>query len=69
MRYERPKFVHCPHCRALYHVICGEAGPETDDRKIVCGACNGPLLGREGQYELKYFHLKDSGGSRPKPDR
>ena len=26
----------CPNCGALYQVVKGEAGPETDDRQITC---------------------------------
>jgi hypothetical protein len=45
----------CPNCQALYYIVKVEAGPETDSREIVCRACGGPLVGREGKFVLKYF--------------
>jgi hypothetical protein len=48
----------CPNCGALYQVIKCEAGPETDDRRITCRACAAPLVGRDGQFVLKYFLLR-----------
>jgi hypothetical protein len=53
----------CPNCRALYHLIKVEAGPETDSREIVCRACGGPLAGREGKLVLKYFLLQKAAHS------
>jgi predicted RNA-binding Zn-ribbon protein involved in translation (DUF1610 family) len=51
----------CPNCGALYQVIKCEAGPETDDRRITCRACSAPLVGRDGQFVLKYFLLRTPG--------
>jgi DNA-directed RNA polymerase subunit RPC12/RpoP len=51
----------CSNCGALYQVVKGEAGPETDDRQITCRACGAPLVGRDGQFVLKYFLLRTSG--------
>jgi hypothetical protein len=51
----------CPHCRALYQVIKCEAGPETDDGQIACRACGALLVGRDGQFVLKYFLLRPPG--------
>ena len=51
----------CPRCRALYQVIKCEAGPETDNRQIACRSCDKPLVGRDGQFVLKYFLLRPPG--------
>jgi len=48
----------CPHCGALYHLVKGEAGPETVYREIKCRICGGPLPEREGEFVLKYFLLR-----------
>jgi hypothetical protein len=52
-----PSF-NCLHCDALYHVVRGEAGPETVYREITCLACGGSLPEREGEFVLKYFLLR-----------
>ena len=49
-----------PNCDAYYQVVKVEAGPETDNREIVCRACGGPLAGREGKFVLKYFLLREA---------
>ena len=54
----------CPNCRALYQIVKVEAGPETDSREIVCRACGGPLVGREGKFVLKYFLLRKAARTR-----
>jgi hypothetical protein len=54
----------CPNCQALYQIVKVEAGPETDNREIVCRACGGPLIGREGNLVLKYFLLRKATRSR-----
>ena len=61
----------CPNCNAFYQVVKAEAGPETDNREIVCRACAGPLVGREGKFVLKYFLLRKSiaSGDRLSPVR
>jgi predicted Zn finger-like uncharacterized protein len=53
----------CPNCQALYHVVKGEAGPETVDKEVACRACGAPFPGREEDFVLKYF-LRN-GGRRP----
>jgi predicted Zn finger-like uncharacterized protein len=47
----------CPHCAAIYKVIRAEAGPETNDREVICLHCGAPLPAREGRYVLKYFFV------------
>ena len=51
----------CPNCDALYQVIKAEAGPETVDSEISCGICGRPLDGRDGEFVLKYFLLREAG--------
>jgi hypothetical protein len=58
----------CPNCRALYHVVKAEAGPETDSREIVCRACGRPLAGRDGGFVLKYFLLRKADRTRMSRD-
>jgi hypothetical protein len=41
---------NCPSCKVLYHLIKAEAGPETTDRDINCGACGAPFPGREESF-------------------
>src|SRR4029077_14637987 len=50
---------NCTNCNALYHLIKGEAGPETVDRDLNCVACGAPLPARDGQFVLKYFLLRN----------
>ena len=50
----------CPCRKANYQLVKVEAGPETDNRQITCRVCDGPLVGREGNYVLKYFLLSRS---------
>jgi hypothetical protein len=54
----------CPNCQALYQIVKVEAGPETDLREIVCRACGGPLVGRDGKFVLKYFLLRKAARGR-----
>jgi hypothetical protein len=54
----------CPNCQALYQIVKVEAGPETDNREIICRVCGGPLTGREGKLVLKYFVLRKATRSR-----
>ena len=51
----------CPNCRALYHVVEVEAGPETNFHDVGCRACGAELPGREGNFILKYFMLRKAG--------
>ncbi len=59
-----PASISCPHCKALYQVVKAEAGRESDDSVVRCRACGGPLVGRDGRYVLKYFHLRDASNRR-----
>jgi predicted RNA-binding Zn-ribbon protein involved in translation (DUF1610 family) len=52
---------NCPNCNALYQVVSVEAGPETVSRDITCRSCGNPLLGRDGNFVLKYFLLRKAG--------
>jgi hypothetical protein len=54
----------CSNCNAFYQVVKAEAGPETDNREIVCRNCASPLVGREGKFVLKYFLLSKRIASR-----
>jgi hypothetical protein len=54
-------FFNCPKCKMLYHFVKAQAGPESVDGEIGCCHCGEPLPGREGQYVLKYFLLRDTG--------
>jgi hypothetical protein len=49
---------NCVNCNALYHLIKGEAGPETVDRELTCQVCGAPLPSRQEQFVLKYFLLQ-----------
>src|SRR5271155_594708 len=60
---------NCPNCNALYQVVKAEAGPETVDREITCRACGGPLVGREGNFVLKYFLLRKAARKEPRSRR
>ena len=51
----------CPNCQALYHVVKVEAGPETVFQDVTCGVRGEPLVGREGEFVLKYFLLRKAG--------
>jgi hypothetical protein len=46
----------CPQ----YQVVKAEAGPETVDRAVPCRSCGEPLPGREGDFVLKYFLLRQA---------
>ena len=50
----------CPKCKAFYQVVQVEAGPETKDRAITCQVCGSPFAGREGEFVLKYFLLREA---------
>jgi len=54
---------NCANCKALYHLIKVEAGPETADRELHCQACDAPLPARDGEFVLKYFLLRKSSQS------
>ena len=58
-----PSFISftCPNCQALYHVVKAEAGPETIFQDVPCRVCGEPLVGREGEFVLKYFLLRKAG--------
>ena len=56
---------NCPSCNALYHLIKAEAGPETINSEIACRVCGAQLPGRDGNFVLKYFLLREP--ARPDP--
>ena len=49
----------CSNCKALYHIVKAEAGPETVFQEVPCRVCGEPLVGRERNFVLKYFLLRD----------
>jgi predicted RNA-binding Zn-ribbon protein involved in translation (DUF1610 family) len=49
---------NCPACQAEYRVVRVEA-PRTDDARLLCLSCGGPLHNREGKFVLKYFRVSD----------
>jgi hypothetical protein len=53
------ELVNCPNCNVEYRLVRAEAGPETSYGQIECYHCGGPLNGREGQFILKYFLVKN----------
>jgi hypothetical protein len=57
---KQPGLFTCPNCKALYQVVKVEAGPETDNREITCRVCGAQLAGREGEFALKYFRLREA---------
>jgi predicted Zn finger-like uncharacterized protein len=50
----------CPNCEALYYIVKAEAGPETVFQEVPCRVCAAPLVGREGNFVLKYFLLREA---------
>jgi hypothetical protein len=48
-----------PNCDALYQVVKVEAEPETVFQEVPCRACE-PLVGREGNFVLKCFLLREA---------
>ena len=34
------------------------------NRDVVCRSCGAPMPGRDGEFVLKYFHLRNAGRSR-----
>jgi hypothetical protein len=50
----------CPNCKALYHIVKVEAGSETVHQEVPCRVCAAPLVGREGNFVLKYFLLREA---------
>jgi hypothetical protein len=61
-----PSFISftCPNCRALYHLVKVEAGPEVNDQETECRSCGSPLPDRDGKFVLKYFLLRKAGRTR-----
>jgi hypothetical protein len=49
-----------PNCDALYQVLKVEPEPETVFQEVPCRACREPLVGREGNFVLKYFLLREA---------
>jgi hypothetical protein len=50
----------CANCNALYQLVRGDAGPETQNRQITCCNCGAPFPAREGKFVLKYFMLRQA---------
>ena len=50
----------CPNCKALYHIVKVEAGPETVFQEVPCRVCAEQFVGREGNCVLKYFLLREA---------
>ena len=50
----------CPNCKVLYHIVKVEAGPETVFQEVTCRVCGESLVGREGNFVLKYFLLREA---------
>jgi DNA-directed RNA polymerase subunit RPC12/RpoP len=53
-------FFTCSNCGALYQLVRGEAGLESVNREVACRSCDAPMPGRDGQFVLKYFHLRNA---------
>jgi hypothetical protein len=53
-------FFTCSHCDALYQIVKGEAGLESVNREVACRSCRAPMPGRDGQFVIKYFHLRNA---------
>src|SRR5262245_19807051 len=58
MSVDQASSFRCPNCHALYRVVKVEAGLETVDREIKFRNCGAPLVGREGNFVLKYFLVR-----------
>jgi len=59
---------HCPTCNGGYKLVRAEADRHSFNGTIECYYCGGPLIGREGQFVLKYF-VADQPRKRAKPSR
>ena len=61
-----PSFISltCPNCKALYHIVKVEAGPETIFSEVTCRVCGTPFPNREDRFVLKYFLLRNGGRGR-----
>jgi hypothetical protein len=59
---------HCPTCNGLYKLVRAEADSHSLNGTIECYCCGGPLVGREGQFVLKYF-VADQPRKRAKASR
>jgi predicted Zn finger-like uncharacterized protein len=61
-----PSFISftCPNCKAFYHIVKVEAGPETIFSEVTCRVCGTPFPNREDSFVLKYFLLRNGGRGR-----
>ena len=59
---------NCPTCNGRYKLVRAEADRHSFNGTIECYYCGGPLIGREGQFVLKYF-VADQPRKRAKPSR
>jgi hypothetical protein len=48
----------------LWDMFKGEAGPESISRDVACRSCGATMPGRDNEFVLKYFHLRNAGRSR-----
>lgn len=53
-------FFTCANCGALYQLVQGEAGPGSISRDVTCRSCGASKPGRDGEFMLKYFHLRNA---------
>jgi predicted Zn finger-like uncharacterized protein len=63
------EFFTCPNCKALYHIVKVEAGPETVFQEVPCRVCGEQFVGREGNCVLKYFLLREAARVQKWPGR
>ena len=59
---------NCPTCNGAYKLVRAEADSRSFNGPIECYYCGGPLVGREGEFVLKYF-VADKPRKRAKPSR
>jgi hypothetical protein len=55
MASKHAELFHCPTCSGQYKLVRAEADRESSSGAIECYYCDSLLVGREGQFVLKYF--------------
>jgi transcription elongation factor Elf1 len=68
MASKHAELFHCPTCDGLYKLVRAEADGQSSIGAVECCYCGGPLVGREGQFVLKYF-VADNPRRRAKASR
>ena len=58
-------FFTCPNCLALYQIVKAKAGPETVFQETPCRVRGEAIVGREGNFVLKYYLLREAARVRP----